>query len=78
MPHVLENWILKFELHPVEHLRPSCVLGVRKDPALVILGLDHEHTESGYQDVINLRGAILDLQRDVIQEVKVRAGKVGP
>ena len=70
MPHVLENWILKFELHPVEHLRPRGVLGVRKDPTLVILGLDHEHAESRYQDVINLRGAILDLQGDVIQEMK--------
>ena len=70
MPHGLEDWILKFELHTVEHLRPRGVLGVRKDPALVIFGLDHEHAESGYQDVINLRGAILDLQGDVIQEMK--------
>lgn len=77
MPHVLENWILKFELHSVEHLCPGCVLGVSKDPALVIFGLDHEHTESGHQDVINLHGAILWLQRDVIQKMKVRPGEVG-
>ncbi len=77
VPHVLEYWILKFELPPVEHLCPRRVLGVCKDPTLVILGLNHEHPEPRYQDVINLRGAVLELQRDVIQEVIVRAGEVG-
>ena len=77
MLHVLKDWILKFELPPVEHLCPRRVLGVCKDPALVILGLDHEHTEPGHQDVINLRGAVLEFQRDVIQEVKVRTREVG-
>ncbi len=71
VPHVLEDWILKFELPPVEHLCPCRVLGVCKDPALVILSLDHEHAEPGYQDVINLRGAVFKLERDVIQEMKV-------
>lgn len=51
--------------------------GVRKDPALVIFGFDHVHAESGYQDVINLRGAVLDLQGDVVQEVKVWPRKGG-
>ena len=48
------------------------MLGVRKDPTLVIFRLDHKNPEPGYQDVINLRGAILDLQGDVIQEMEVR------
>lgn len=76
VPHILKDRILKFELPTVEHLCPRRVLGVCKDPALVILGLDHEHPETGYQDVINLCGAVLELQRDVIKEVIVRARKV--
>ena len=77
MPHVLKDWILKSELPPVKHLCPRRVLSVCKDPTLVILGLNHEPPELGYQDVINPRSAVLELQRDVIQEVIVSAKEVG-
>ncbi len=53
------------------------MLGVCKDPVLVILGFEHEYTEPGYQDVINLRGAVFKLERDVTEKVIVRAKEVG-
>lgn len=71
MTKVLVDRVLKTELAVEKDLRPTGLLGVGKDPALVVLGLDDENTESRDEDVIDLRGAVLQGERDVIQQVIV-------
>lgn len=82
MTKVLVDRVLKTELAVEKDLRPTGLLGVGKDPALVVLGLDDEDTVAGDEDVIDLRGAILQRERDVIQQLivgrrEVQADRVG-
>jgi hypothetical protein len=72
MPEILEDRVLKFELSIEQDLRPIGMLWIREDPAFVIFGLDDEDTKPRYEDVINLRCAIAQLQGDVIHQMVVR------
>ena len=51
------------------HLR---LIRVREDPAPVVLGFDHEDAEPGDEDVVDLRGPVIECDRDVIHQVMVR------
>jgi hypothetical protein len=72
MPVVLAYRVLEPELGSIQHLCPVAVVGTRKDPPLVVLGLDYKYAESGYKDVIDLSGAIHQSKRNVVKEVVVR------
>ena len=62
-------------LDPIEHLCPIAVTWTSEYPALVVLGLDYEYSETGNQDVIDLSGSILQAKRYMIQEMVVRRHK---
>jgi hypothetical protein len=72
MPVVLANRVLEVELGSIQHLCPVAVLSARKEPAVVVLGLDYEYPKSGYEDVIDLSGSVFQPKRDVVKEVVVR------
>jgi len=72
---VLVERVLKLEL-PLEHyLSPQGRFGIRKDPALVVFGLDNEHPEAGDQNVVNLGGSVLDIKSDVVEQMVRRRRK---
>lgn len=76
MAKVLENWVLELKLLSVDHLGPVGMHWVGKEPTFVVLGLDDEDSKAGNKDVVDLGGAILQRQRDVVQKVIVGSGKL--
>lgn len=71
MTIVLMDWVLKLELRFEKNLSPSLVLSIRKNPTLVVLRLNYEHTITRNQNVVYLCCAVTMLERDVIQKVIV-------
>ena len=59
MPVVLAYRVLESELGSIQHLCPIAAPGTGKDPPLVVLRLDYKYPKSGYKDVIDLSGSIL-------------------
>ena len=70
------NWVLKLELRFEYDLCPSLILGVSKNPTLVVLSLNHEYAIARNQNVVYLCRAITMFKRDVIQKVIARGTKV--
>jgi len=58
MKMILKDWILELRLSPVDDLRPPWLLWVRKDPAAVVLRLDHENAKARDEYVVDLCCAV--------------------
>ena len=64
---VLPQWVLKFERALVELLRPLRLLLAAEDPAAHVLRFQHEDAVRREEYVVDLRGAVWGVQRDVVQ-----------
>jgi hypothetical protein len=72
MKKILKDWILELRLSPVDDLRPPCLFGVRKDPAAVVLRLDHESAKARDEDVVDLCCAVAERQSHMVEQVEAR------
>ena len=51
---VLAKWILELVFSAVDRLSPRRTIRVSENPAFHVLGFDHEHTERGEYDMVDL------------------------
>lgn len=73
---ILMNRILELVVLLVEHLGPLRGRRVREQPPFVVLRFEYEDPKPRDQDVVDLRGAIFNGQRDVVEQVIARRGEV--
>lgn len=66
---VLSQWIHKTVLFLEHDLGPLLRLGVAKNPPGVILGLNHENSVFGDNDVVDLRRPMRRRQCDVVKDL---------
>ena len=64
---VLPKWVLKFECALVELLRPLRLLLAAENPAAHVLRFQHEDAVGREEYVVDLRGAVWRVQRDIVQ-----------
>lgn len=67
MPVVLVKRILKAEFLAEQALCPLSALGIPEDPLIHVFCFDDEDPEFRDDDMINLCGAVVGLDRDVIE-----------
>lgn len=68
MLEVLAEGILEPVCNPENLLGPLRLIFRSEYPALVVFGLDHEYSVPGYNDVVDLRRAILRGKHDVADD----------
>lgn len=76
MGKILPDRVLEPAFFLKNDLRPLCFVGVAKNPARKVLGFNDENTRHRHENMINLCGATLGAQSDVIDE-DMREVKIG-
>ncbi len=67
---VLMERVLELGLSPVDHLRPSALIGASKDPALHVLGFDDEHAVGRHDKMVDLGSSAARGQGQVVEHPK--------
>lgn len=65
---ILDDWVLKSSLKPVNHLRPLCLVRLTEYPPFYVLGFNHEYSIRRNDQVVNLGGFVSDWQRNVLDK----------
>ena len=65
LPQRILELMLLFEMY----LRPFGAFGIGKNPTHIIFCFDHEDSEFGNDDVINLRGSLFRRNRHIFNQV---------